>query len=142
MEKNKEKNKVNVKGKKEIKEKIVSEVKDNVVVNVNKIDSYDMVNNDIVLAAGNCIRMLLFKAIEVNKIGEEEIKILLDKDKVKELFGIRYSLIIGCDKNRFDMNGRARYGKDKVKIKDKEFYVCNDLYMKNLYLFEKWILNL
>ena len=133
--------------KKEVKEKIVSEVKDNVVVNmnkidVNKIDSYDMVNNDIVLAAGNCIRMLLFKAIEVNKIGEEEVKILLDKDKVKELFGIRYSLIIGCDKNRFDMNGRARYGKDKVKIMDKEFYVCNDLYMKNLYLFEKWVLNL
>lgn len=96
------------------------------------------------LSAGAQVREMFTKALEAGKIKAEQVKILTDADKTKEAFGLRYAMLKPATDNPEDrkVNGFARYGKATVKVNGKDYFVCNDIYARNIPKFTEWIKSL
>lgn len=96
------------------------------------------------LSAGAQVREMFTKALEAGKIKAEQVKILTDADKTKEVLGIRYAFIkVATDKKEDRLvNGCPRYGKATVKVNGKECWVTNDIYTRNIPKFTEWIKSL
>lgn len=89
-------------------------------------------------SAGKTIRDL-FESI-LPKLTKEHLEILTSQEKTKEVLKIRYAFIkeVKNEKDERKVNGHARYNKTIVKINDKDYYICNDLYERNIETFKKW----
>ena len=89
-------------------------------------------------SAGKQIRTL-FETI-ISKLKDEQLEILTSQEKTKEVLKIRYAFLkeVKNEKDERKVNGHARYNKTIVKINDKDYYICNDLYERNIETFKKW----
>ena len=90
-------------------------------------------------SAGKQIRTL-FETI-ISKLKDEQLEILTSQEKTKEVLKIRYAFLkeVKNEKDERKVNGHARYNKGTVKINNKDYYVTNDLYKRNIETFEKWV---
>lgn len=91
------------------------------------------------ISAGKTIREM-FEAI-LPKLTNEHLEILTSAEKTKETLKIRYPFLKESTENKEDrkVNGNARYGKNTIKINDKDYYITNDLYSRNIETFKKWV---
>ena len=91
------------------------------------------------VSAGKQIRDL-FESI-IPKLKDEHLEILTSQEKTKEVLKIRYSFLkeVKNEKDERKINGCPRYGKNTVKINDKEYYITNDLYKRNIEIFKAWV---
>ena len=89
-------------------------------------------------SAGKQIRTL-FEAI-LPKLTNEQLEILTSQEKTKEVLKIRYAFIKEVTENKDDrkINGNARYGAKQITINGKSYWICNDLYERNIETFKKW----
>ena len=89
-------------------------------------------------SAGKQIRDL-FESI-VPKLKDEHLEILTSQEKTKDVLKIRYPFLkeVKNEKDERKINNCPRYGKNTVKINDKDYYICNDLYERNIEIFKKW----
>ena len=89
-------------------------------------------------SAGKTIRTL-FETI-IPKLTKEHLEILTSQEKTKEVLKIRYPFLkeVKNEKDERKVNGHARYNKTIVKINDKDYYITNDLYQRNIETFKTW----
>lgn len=90
-------------------------------------------------SAGKIIRTL-FQSI-ISKLKEEHLEILTSAEKTKETLKIRYPFLkeVTGEKDERKINGHARYNKTIVKINNKDYYITNDLYQRNIETFKAWV---
>lgn len=90
------------------------------------------------ISAGKTIREM-FEAI-LPKLTKEHLEILTSAEKTKEVLKIRYSFLKEVTESKEDrkINGHCRYGKNTIKINDKDYYITNDLYQRNIEPFKAW----
>lgn len=90
-------------------------------------------------SAGKQIRDLFIN--NISKLTDKEIEILTSAEKTKEVLKIRYAFIkeVKNEKDERKINGHARYGKNTVKINDKDYYITNDIYQRNIETFKAWV---
>jgi hypothetical protein len=90
------------------------------------------------ISAGKAIREM-FESI-LPKLAKEHLEILTSQEKTKEVLKIRYPFLkeVKNEKDERKINGHARYNKTIVKINDKDYYICNDLYERNIETFKAW----
>jgi len=91
-------------------------------------------------SAGAKIRAMFEKILTDGKITADVMKILTDVEETKKFLTIRYAFLKPVTKNPNDrkINGHARYGTSIVEIKGEKFWLTNDLYAKQVEIFEKW----
>lgn len=91
------------------------------------------------ISAGKTIREMF--ELVIPKLTKEHLEILTSTEKTKEVLKIRYAFIkeVKNEKDERKVNGHARYNKGTVKINDKDYYVTNDLYERNIENFKKWV---
>jgi hypothetical protein len=91
------------------------------------------------LSAGKTIRDL-FESI-LPKLKKEQLEILTSQEKTKEVLKIRYAFLkeVKNEKDERKINGHARYNKGTVKINNKDYYITNDLYERNIEVFKAWV---
>lgn len=76
--------------------------------------------------------------------SDEEISMLLDKDKTKATFGIRLpffkkvDITSNLDAQRKDHTGNYRYWKDIYYFNEQYFLVCSQWFEYNRTKFENW----
>lgn len=89
-------------------------------------------------SAGKQIREM-FESI-LPKLKNEHLEILTSAEKTKETLKIRYAFLkeVKNEKDERKVNGHARYNKTIVKINNKDYYICNDLYERNIETFKAW----
>lgn len=90
-------------------------------------------------SAGKQIRTL-FEAI-LPKLTKEHLEMLTSAEKTKETLKIRYAFIkeVKNEKDERKVNGHCRYGKNTIKINNKDYYITNDLYQRNIETFKAWV---
>jgi len=90
-------------------------------------------------SAGKTIRDL-FQSI-ISKLTKEHLEILTSQEKTKEVLKIRYAFLkeVKNEKDERKINGHARYNKGTIKINNKDYYICNDLYERNIEVFKAWV---
>ena len=90
-------------------------------------------------SAGKQIREM-FESV-IPKLKDEHLEILTSAEKTKETLKIRYAFLkeVKNEKDERKVNGHARYGKNTIKINDKDYYITNDIYERNIETFEKWV---
>ena len=91
-------------------------------------------------SAGAKIRAMFEKILTDGKVTAEVMKILTDVEETKKILTIRYAFLKPVTKNPNDrkISGHARYGTSIVEIKGEKFWLTNDLYAKQVEIFEKW----
>lgn len=91
-------------------------------------------------SAGAKIRAMFEKILTDGKITADVMKILTSIEETKKVLSIRYAFLKPITKNPNDrkINGHARYGTAIVEIKGEKFWLTNDLYAKQVGIFEKW----
>lgn len=91
-------------------------------------------------SAGAKIRAMFEKILTDGKITADVMKILTDVEETKKVLSIRYAFLKPVTKNPNDrkINGHARYGTSIVEIDGNKFWLTNDLYAKQVEIFEKW----
>lgn len=91
-------------------------------------------------SAGSKIRALFGKILKDGKVTAEVMKVLTSVEETKKVLNIRYAFLKPVTKNPNDrkIGGHARYGASIVEIKGNKFWLTNDLYAKQVEIFEKW----
>ncbi|MBR6012263.1 MAG: hypothetical protein IK062_00595 [Selenomonadaceae bacterium] len=91
-------------------------------------------------SAGAKIRAMFEKILNDGKVTADVMKILTNVEETKKVLSIRYAFLKPVTKNPNDrkINGHARYGTAIVEIKGEKFWLTNDLYAKQVEIFEKW----
>lgn len=90
-------------------------------------------------SAGKQIRTLF--ELGIPKLKKEHLEILTSAEKTKEVLKIRYSFLKESTDNKEDrkINGHCRYGKNTIKINNKDYWMTNDLYQRNIETFKAWV---
>ena len=124
---------------KEIVTEVPKELKDVIIEETPQVEEKPKVEEaPKKLSAGKQIRDL-FENI-ISKLTDEHLEILTSQEKTKDVLKIRYPFLKEATENKDDrkINGNARYGKNTIKINDKDYWICNDLYERNIETFKKW----
>ena len=122
----------------EVKEKVESKVINQSIINIH---------NAAILqekSAGAKIRDIFAKVLADGKITVEVMNQLTSEKFTKSMLNIRYAFLKHATKNPNDrkINGRARYGAKVIEINGEKFWVTNDLYEKQIEIFEIWACSL
>ena len=91
-------------------------------------------------SAGAKIRAMFEKILTDGKVTADVMKVLTNIDETKKVLNIRYAFLKPVTKNPNDrkINGHARYGTAIIEIDGNKFWLTNDLYAKQVEIFEKW----
>jgi len=79
-------------------------------------------------------RQMAKEMILNTNISSSMLRILQDKRITHKFTGIIYPLIVptDIDDNKLLYAGKRRYGKDIITINHKDFYLTNDIYIRNI----------
>lgn len=115
------------------------------MTNEVKVDKQSVLNifNAAILqqkSAGARIRDIFAEVLADGKITVEVMNQLASEQFTKSMLNIKYAFLKRATKNPNDrkINGRTRYGMATIEINGEKFWLTNDLYAKQVEIFEKW----
>ena len=99
---------------------------------------------EVVVRPGVAVRTMLADLIKNDKVTDEVLATMVDKEASAKAFGIRYALLkeINADedlKAQLVVYGKPRYGVKTIEFKGKNYAVTNDIYKQNVPKFQEFV---